>query len=368
MAAAKLGVGVIFGGRSGEHPISIRSSRYVVDSLDRSRFDLLLLGIDRAGHWHLCSEAEYSALEHEVSAASGTRVVPVASSGRCALLDPRDPDHTLPVIDVAFPILHGPYGEDGTIQGLLETLDVAYVGVGVLGAAICMDKDVCKRLLRDAGIPVVPYEVLSATRWERDAAGVRAAVQRLGTGPWFVKPANLGSSLGVTKVATPSELDGAVRAALSMDTKVIVERGIDGREIECAVLGNEAPQASTPGEIVPGKSFYSFDDKYAADSRARLLIPAPLSDAVRENVRELAVRAFLCVECAGMARVDFFLEKGTERLYVNEVNTIPGFTSISMYPKLWEASGIAAQTLVTRLIELAQERHAARRRLDGQKS
>jgi D-alanine-D-alanine ligase len=365
MSAAKIRVGVIFGGRSGEHPISIRSSRYVVDSLDRGRFELILLGIDRAGHWHLCSEAQFRALDQEVPAAGGTRVVPIAGSGRCALLNPLDPSQTLPTIDVAFPILHGPYGEDGTIQGLLETLDVAYVGVGVLGAAVCMDKDICKRLLRDAGIPVVPYEVLSTVRWERDGAGVRSAVQRLGAGPWFVKPANLGSSLGVSKVATPRELDAAIRTALSMDTKVIVERGIDGREIECAVLGNDAPQASTPGEIVPGESFYSFDDKYAAGSQARLLIPAPLSDAVRERVRELAVRAFLCLECAGMARVDFFLEQGTEQLYVNEVNTIPGFTSISMYPKLWEASGVAGQTLVTRLIELAQERHAARRRLNG---
>jgi D-alanine-D-alanine ligase len=366
MSVTKLRVGVMFGGRSGEHPISIRSSRYVVDSIDRDRFDLVLLGIDRAGRWYLCSETQYRAIDQDVAAAGGTRVVPVSSAGRCGLLDPLDPSQALPEIDVVFPLLHGPYGEDGTIQGVFETLDVAYVGVGVLGAAVCMDKDVCKRLLRDAGVPVVPYEVLSAARWERDAASVRSAVQRLG-GPWFVKPANLGSSLGVSKVAALAELDAAVCSALSLDAKVLIERAVEGREIECAVLGNEAPQASVPGEIVPGQAFYSFDDKYAADSRARLLIPAPLSDGLCERVRDLAVRAFLSLECAGMARIDFFLEKETEQLYVNEVNTIPGFTSISMYPKLWEASGVAGRALVTRLIELAQERHATRRRLDGRK-
>jgi D-alanine-D-alanine ligase len=363
MSAARPRVGVIFGGRSGEHPISIRSSRYVVDSLDRDRFDLLLVGIDRSGGWHLCSEAHYRTIDQEVRGADTTPVVPVPRQGRCGLLDPRDPACALPEIDVVFPVLHGPYGEDGTIQGLLEMLGVPYVGVGVLGAAVCMDKDVCKRLLRDAGVPVVPFAVVTAARWAREPAAVHAAAERLGT-PLFVKPANLGSSLGVGRVATQVELDGAVDRALALDTKILIERAIAGREIECAVLGNDKPLASLPGEIVPGEAFYSFDDKYAADSRAHLLIPAPLAAGLRETVRELAVRAFLVLECAGMARVDFFLEQGTDRLYVNELNTIPGFTSISMYPKLWEASGMSARALVTRLIELALERHASRQRLD----
>ena len=362
MSAAKPRIGVIFGGRSGEHPISIRSSRYVVDSLDRGRFDLVLVGIDRAGGWHLCSEVHYRSIEQEVTGAGATAVVPVPRGGRCGLVDPCNPALALPDLDIMFPILHGSYGEDGTIQGLLDMLDVPYVGVGVLGAAVCMDKDVCKRLLRDAGLPVVPFEVVTAQRWAHEPAVVRAGAAALGS-PLFVKPASLGSSLGVTKVAAPGALDSAVERALSMDTKILIERGIAGREIECAVLGNDEPEASIPGEIVPGEAFYSFDDKYAADSHARLLIPAPLEKHLSATVRDLAVRAFRALECSGMARVDFFLEQGTERLYVNELNTIPGFTSISMYPKLWEASGLSGQALVTRLIELALERHASRRRI-----
>lgn len=360
MSKQRLRVGVVFGGRSGEHPISIRSSRYVVDSLDRDRFDLVLIGIDRAGGWHLCSEAAYRGLQGEVTAAGTTPVVPLPRGGRCGLLNPQNPAASLPDLDVVFPILHGPYGEDGTIQGLLDMLDVPYVGVGVLGAAVCMDKDVCKRLLRDAGMPVVPFEVVTPRRWADDAAGVRAAAAKLGS-PVFVKPANLGSSLGVARVTAPADLDAAVARAFELDSKLLIERGVDGREIECAVLGNDRPQASLPGEIEPGEAFYSFDDKYAADSQAKLLIPAPLSDALREQVRDMALRAFIALECSGMARVDFFLERGTDRLYINELNTIPGFTSISMYPKLWEASGMGARELVARLIDLALERRASRR-------
>lgn len=362
MSAKTLRVGVIFGGRSGEHPISIRSSRYVVESLDRSRFELVLVGIDRSGAWRLCSEARYRAIDTEVSEDGTTLVVPVPRGGRCGLLDPRSPAAPVVELDAVFPVLHGPYGEDGTIQGLLDMLDVPYVGVGVLGAAVCMDKDVCKRLLRDAGIPIVPFEVVTPLRWQREAAAVRSAALRLGL-PLFVKPANLGSSLGVSKVTQVDALDAAVEKALGLDSKVLIERGIDGREIECAVLGNDEPQASLPGEIVPGEVFYSYDDKYAADSRSRLLIPAPLEADACEKVRSLAVRAFRVVECRGMARVDFFLERGSGALYLNELNTIPGFTSISMYPKLWEASGLAGRDLVTRLIELGLEHHAARRGL-----
>jgi D-alanine-D-alanine ligase len=364
MAAPLPRVGVIFGGRSGEHPISIRSSRYVVDSLDRSRFEAVLVGIDRSGGWHLCSEAEYRAIDQEVSEAAGVSVVPVSRRGRCGLVDPRHPAQGLPDIDIVFPILHGPYGEDGTIQGLLDMLGVPYVGVGVLGAAVCMDKDVCKRLLRDAGVPVVPFEVVTARRWQREPSTVRAAAARLGS-PLFVKPASLGSSLGVSKATTPAALDAAIEGALALDAKVLIERGIDGREIEVAVLGNDEPRASLPGEIVPGEAFYSFDDKYAAGSHARLLIPAPLPDSLRDTIRDLAVRAFIALACSGMARVDFFLEKATERIYINELNTIPGFTPISMYPKLWEASGLGARALVSELLELALDRHAARRRVDG---
>lgn len=354
-----LRVGVIFGGQSGEHAISIRSSRYVVESLDRERFDVVLVGIDHAGGWRLFSEADYRGIDSKVS--GGLAVVPAPAAGRCALLDPVHPQRPLPSIDIAFPVLHGPYGEDGTIQGLFEMLDVPYAGPGVLGAAVCMDKDVCKRLLRDGGVPVVPFEVVTARRWAAEPARVRAAAAVLGS-PLFVKPANLGSSLGVSRVADPAALDAAIDRALALDEKILIERGVDGREIECAVLGNEDPQASTPGEIVPGEQYYSYDDKYSATSRSRLLIPAPLSPELSAAVRECAARAFRLLECRGMARVDFFLERGTDRLFLNELNTIPGFTPISMYPKLWEASGIGGPALVARLVDLALERHAARRR------
>jgi len=358
-------VGILFGGRSGEHSISIRSSQFVVESLDRSRYVPLLVGIDRAGGWHLLNEAEYWRLEGEVGGGAGTSVVPVPRGpGRCGLLDLAQPAATLPTMDVVFPVLHGPYGEDGTMQGLLETFDVPYVGVGVLGAAICMDKDVCKRLLRDAGIPIVPYVAVRAHEWAADARALRDAALTLGA-PLFVKPASLGSSLGVTRVSETASrtLDAAVATALALDGKVLIERGIDGREIECAVLGNDAPRASLPGEILPGEAFYSYEDKYATDSLAQTRIPAALDDATRQRVRELAVRAFRVLECSGMARVDFFLERGSGQLYINELNTIPGFTSISMYPKLWEAKGLPGPALVTRLVELAVERWAARRRL-----
>ena len=252
------------------------------------------------------------------------------------------------------------------MQGLLDTFDVPYVGVGVLAAAVCMDKDVCKRLLRDAGIAVVPYTVVTARQWRADPDAVRRAARALGH-PLFVKPASLGSSLGVTRVSedAAATFDAALATALALDAKVLIERGIDGREVECAVLGNDDPQASIPGEIVPGEAFYSYEDKYAADSLAQTRIPAALDDATRERVRETAVRAYRALECTGMARVDFFIEHGTGTLFINELNTIPGFTSISMYPKMWEASGLSGPALVTRLLQLAVERHAARQRLRG---
>ena len=362
MSGTRQVVGILFGGRSGEHPISIRSSHFVLESLDRERFQPVLVGIDRGGGWHLVDEEAYWAIENEVAPTAGRLVVPVPSAGRMGLLDPRRPLDPLPAADVVFPILHGPYGEDGTMQGLLDTFDVPYVGVGVLAAALCMDKDVCKRVLRDAGIDVVPYVLVTAREWSADRDAVRRAAQALGR-PLFVKPANLGSSLGVTRVSegAAATFDRAVETALALDAKVLIERGIDGREIECAVLGNDDPQASVPGEIVPGEAFYSYEDKYAADSLAQTRIPAALDDATRERLRDCAVRAYRALECTGMARVDFFLERDSGTLYVNELNTIPGFTSISMYPKMWEASGLAGPALITRLLELAVERCAARR-------
>src|SRR5262249_23599558 len=262
-------------------------------------------------------------------------------------------------LDVAFPVLHGTFGEDGTIQGLLELADIPYVGAGVLGSAVGMDKDVQKRLLQAAGIPVTPFVTVTATRWSSERAGLEAGVADLGL-PLFVKPANLGSSVGITKVHAADALAAAVATALEYDDKVLIEKGIAGREIECAVLGNEEPRASVPGEICPHAEFYSYEAKYVDENGAVLHIPAPLTEAETAAVQSLAIRVFQLLEGAGMARVDFFLEHGTGTLYVNEINTIPGFTKISMYAKLWEASGIPYRELISRLIDLALQRHARR--------
>ncbi len=357
-------VGLIFGGRSGEHEISIRSARAVVDTIDRGRFALTLIGIGRDGRWHLHSEESFGRLTDDAGAGAAAEVVLAPRGGSYGLIDLGNPGRDLPRLDLVFPVLHGPFGEDGTIQGLLDMLGVPYVGAGVLGSAVGMDKDVQKRLLREAGFPVVRFEVFTQRAWDTDAAAIRARVHALGS-PVFVKPANLGSSVGITKVSDPNALDAAVIEALSYDRKVLVEEGIDAREIECSVLGNDAPRASIVGEIAPEADFYSYAAKYSAQSQARLLIPAPISAPVQESVRALAVQVYATLECAGMARVDFLLERGTDRVYVNEINTIPGFTSISMYPKLWEASGLPFRDLITELLDLAFERHRARQQLRG---
>ncbi len=358
-AAERMRVGLLFGGRSGEHEISIRSAHSVANAIDRGRFDVTLIGIDRAGSWHLYSEDSFARVESEVAAESVDQVALVPRSGACGIIDLQTPARQLQTLDVVFPVLHGPYGEDGTLQGLLEMMGVPYVGSGVLGSAIGMDKDIHKRLLRDAGIPIVPFGVVTQEGWNRDKREVRARAHKLGS-PIFVKPANLGSSVGISKVDTAGKLEAAIEQALMHDRKILLERAIDGREIECAVLGNDEPRASLPGEIIPGEEFYSYSDKYAPQSKARLLIPAPISEALQESVRALAVRVFQTLECCGMARIDFFLERGSDRIYVNEPNTIPGFTSISMYPKLWEASGLPYRDLTTCLIDLAIERHRKR--------
>ena len=357
----KIRVGLVFGGRSGEHEISIRSARSVVAAIDRARFDLALIGIDRAGRWHLHNEETFARLDRDAGAGT-SEIIPTAHPDSAATARAGATEQPMPPVDVIFPVLHGPYGEDGTIQGLLEMLDLPYVGAGVLGSAVGMDKDVQKRLLRDAGIPVVPFIATTEHAWRGAGNAIRRQALELGM-PLFVKPANLGSSLGVHKVSRADELSDAIADTLSYDCKILIERGVDAREIECSVLGNEDPRASVPGEILPGAEFYSYEAKYSGDSEAALLIPAPLSAELTRAVQTLAVRAFEVTECSGMARVDFFLERGTERVYVNELNTIPGFTSISMYPKLWEASGLGYAELISRLIDLALERHEARNKL-----
>ena len=361
----KIHVGIIFGGRSGEHEISLRSARSIVQAIDRSTYDVSLIGIDRSGRWHLLDEPAFlqlTAAALPVVNNTGSEVMLPPTPGMGELIDPARPTEPIRRLDVIFPVLHGTYGEDGTMQGFLELADIPYVGAGVLGSAVGMDKDVQKRLLQAAGIPVVPFLAATRKAWADDQQGIARRAAMFGL-PLFVKPANLGSSVGISKVKTTDALSAAVATALEYDEKIVIEKGIDGREIECAVLGNDAPEASEPGEICPQAEFYSYEAKYLDEHGAALKIPAPLSAAQTATVRDLAVRTFLLLECAGMARVDFFLERATEIFYVNEINTIPGFTSISMYPKLWEASGVPYRELVHRLIELARQRHAQRRRL-----
>lgn len=352
---------ILFGGRSTEHEVSILSARNILRALDRERFEPLLVGIDKQGRWRVESEKLLDA------ATGDPRLLKLSETGPMVHV-PVHPDADAVAIfqrdDVVFPVLHGTHGEDGTVQGLFELADVAYVGAGHLGSAIGMDKEVSKRLLAQAGIPVVPWRLVTAAAYAADAPAQERIAAELGF-PLFVKPANAGSSVGVSKVKSPDELPAALREALTYDRKVLVEAAVNAREIECAVLGNDDPQASLPGEVVVTHKdgFYSYDAKYVDPDGAALKIPADIDAATAERVRTLAVATFAALELAGMARVDFFLDRNTGSLFVNEVNTIPGFTAISMYPKMWEASGLTQQEVVTRLLELAIERRAARRAL-----
>jgi D-alanine-D-alanine ligase len=367
-APRKLRVAVLFGGRSAEHEISLLSARNVVQALDRERFNPMLIGIDKNGRWLLQEEAVLLAAARdprlarlEQSASSVSLVAHPGDRGEAALTIAGSASEA---IDVVFPVLHGPMGEDGCIQGLLELAGVPYVGSGVLGSAVGMDKDVMKRLLDQAEIPIVPYETVRLGEWSR---GREAILQRCSAlvCPLFVKPANLGSSVGVTKVKDSSALATAIDAAFEYDTKVVIEQGIEGvREIECSVLGDDDPIASTPGEIVVDHpdGFYSYAAKYIDEHGATTRIPADLTSAQASAVQLLALRTFRTLEGSGLARVDFFMDK-SGALYVNEINTLPGFTSISMYPKMWEASGIPPQELVARLIDLALARSDRRRKL-----
>jgi D-alanine-D-alanine ligase len=352
---------VLFGGRSAEHEISLLSARNVLAALDRERFEPALIGIDRAGRWHRESERTLAAATGDPRALALDGAAPLVGIEEGLAPAASGPSGGEDL--VVFPVLHGTFGEDGTVQGLLELGDVAYVGAGVLGSAVGMDKDVAKRLLRDAGIPVVEFAVVTASAFARDPAGALAPAPALGY-PLFVKPVNAGSSVGVSRVSSPTGLEPAVRAAFAFDRKVLLERAVDAREIECAVLGNDDPVASIPGEILVHHrdGFYSYDAKYVDPEGASWKIPADIPPATAARVQALAVATFRTLELAGMARVDFFLERGGA-LYVNEVNTLPGFTAISMYPKMWEASGMSQKALVSRLIELALERRDARRAL-----
>jgi D-alanine-D-alanine ligase len=385
----KVRVGVLFGGRSGEHEVSLLSAASVVNAIDKEKYEVVPIGITKDGRWLTAAAAEAllqgkphdepkhlragdpDATPGAAVLASGEAVVvppePVHSAGRS--LTPfqsdasalrRAADRAINV-DVIFPVLHGTFGEDGTIQGLLELADIPYVGAGVLGSAAGMDKDIMKSLFRAAGLPIVKHVTILRSDWDADAKKTEKIVDRSLMYPVFVKPANLGSSVGISKARTKKELGPAIYEAAKFDRKIVIEQGVGGakqkaREIECSVLGNDRPQASVPGEIVPIKEFYDYAAKYL-DEGSELIIPAKLTKPETKKVQELAIRAFQTVDCAGLARVDFLMDPKTRKLFVNEINTMPGFTAISMYPKLWGASGLSYSDLIDRLIQLGIERH-----------
>jgi D-alanine-D-alanine ligase len=357
VTARRRRVAVLFGGRSSEHEISCLSARSVIDALDPSRNDVIAIGIARDGRWHVLPgpPALPSETGRMPEVDAGTGVVARLADDRTGAPSLELADGSSAEFDVVFPVLHGPRGEDGAIQGLLELAGVPYVGAGVLGSALGMDKAMQKALWSAAGLPVVPHEVVHEHEWRDDPEVVGARVQALGY-PAFTKPASLGSSVGITRVTEPDELGAALEEAFRFERKAVVERAIEPvREIECAVLGNDDPVASVCGEIVPqGHDFYDYEAKYLDEHGAQLLIPAPLDEAVAARVQRLAISAFTAVACAGMARVDTFVRD--DEIWLNEINTIPGFTSISMYPKLWEASGLPYAELVERLLDLAIER------------
>jgi len=385
----RLRVGVLFGGRSGEHEVSLLSAASVVEAIDKSKYEVVPIGITKEGRWLTAADAE--ALLHgkppdeskhlRAGDPDATPGAAVLASGEAVVVPPepvhrggssltpfqgdastlrRASDRAINV-DVIFPVLHGTFGEDGTIQGLLELADIAYVGAGVLGSAAGMDKDIMKALFHSAGLPIVKHVTILRSEWDGDHKKTESKVDKQLKYPVFVKPANLGSSVGISKAHNKKELGPAIYEAAKFDRKIVIEQGVGGvknkaREIECSVLGNDRPQASIPGEIVPVKEFYDYSAKYL-DEGSELIIPAKLTKAEVKKVQELAICAFQAVDCSGLARVDFLMDPKSRKLFVNEINTMPGFTAISMYPKLWAASGLSYSDLIDRLIRLGIERH-----------
>ncbi len=393
----KLRVGILFGGRSGEHEISLLSAASVFKAIDKSKYEVVPIGITKEGRWVTAGDAvnllhgqagkkarpsqlragDPQATSSAAVLSAGESVVfpPEPQKGRSASLAPfqadassltrRASDRAINV-DIIFPVLHGTFGEDGTIQGLLELADIPYVGAGVLGSAAGMDKDIMKSLFQAAGLPIVKHVTVLRGQWESDAREVRKQVEARLKYPVFVKPANLGSSVGISKAHNRKELAPAIKEAAKYDRKIVIEQGVGGkknkaREIECAVLGNDQPEASVAGEIVPGKEFYDYTAKYL-DEGSELIIPAELSKSEMKTFRKLAVAAFRAVDCSGLARVDFLMDPKSRKIYLNEINTMPGFTSISMYPKLWAATGVDYSTLIKRLIALGLDRYADKKK------
>jgi D-alanine-D-alanine ligase len=381
---SKTRVGVLFGGRSGEHEVSLLSAASVLQAIDPKKYEIIPIGISREGRWLTPPDAERLLRGEMTPKKSGRHLRPgdpqatasaaVLAKGEAVIVPPvpqshglvpfesavKPGDHAIDV-DVIFPVLHGTFGEDGTIQGLLELADIPYVGAGVLGSATGMDKDVMKKLFVAASLPIVKHVTVLRRQWEHDAKQVRKEIESKLKYPVFVKPANLGSSVGISKVRARDELAAAMTEAARFDRKIVIEEGVGGkkhkaRELECAVLGNDEPRASVVGEIVPAAEFYSYNDKYI-DEGSKPIIPAPISKKTAKDVQKMAVRAFQAVDCSGLARVDFLMDPKTGKVFLNEINTMPGFTQISMYPKMWEASGLKYSDLIDQLIQLALERY-----------
>ncbi len=372
MPKKKLRIGLVFGGRSGEHEVSLASAASVMANLDRAKYEIVPIGITTAGSWLLGAEPAQLLAARQTTAqetshdATPAHTTAVTFTGDPTLhrLIPIQNNESIGdsgMLDVVFPVLHGTYGEDGTLQGMLEMANVAYVGCGVLGAALGMDKEKMKMVFQTIGLPIGDYLVYRRNEWERSPQTILDTIeQRLGY-PTFVKPVNLGSSVGISKAHDRAELEQAINLAATYDRKIIIERNINCRELECAVLGNDEPIVSVVGEIIASNEFYDYNAKYV-DNKSQVIIPANIPQATAEEVRRQAIKAFLALDLSGLSRVDFFLEKETDNVYINEVNTLPGFTQISMYPKLWEASGVPYPELLDRLIELAIERHEDRQR------
>ena len=347
----KLRVGILFGGQSGEHEVSLTSAKGIINAIDKDKYDVVPIGITKAGQWLAGGDTH----QQLVDAAAGHPLIEDALSKAASEKSLALPISETGPLDVVFPVLHGPFGEDGTVQGFLELAGVPYVGAGVMASAVGMDKAICKDVFKAHGLPIVPHITFLRRRWQADPDGVLAECESNLTYPMFVKPANLGSSVGIHKAKNSDNLRAGINDAARYDRKLIVEQGVDAREIEVSVLGNDAPIASVPGEIIPSREFYSYAAKYI-DNSSDLLIPAPLSDEQTQAIQQIAVDAFKVLDCSGLARCDFLYDRQTGQIFLNEVNTMPGFTPISMYPKLWEASGISYTELIDRLIELALER------------
>ncbi len=359
----KIRVGILFGGKSAEHEVSLQSAKNVIEAIDKKKYEVVLIGIDKKGQWYLSDSSTFLLNEDNpklIKLNKANNNVIFVPGGKGNQLVSLTSHQSQGQVGVVFPILHGPFGEDGTVQGLLKLANVPFVGASVLGSAVGMDKDVMKRLLRDAGIPIAKF--LSFNRSSLGEINFDNVKKHLGS-PFFVKPANLGSSVGISKVSDEKQFDTAVREAFRYDSKILFEEFIEGREIECSVLGNDNPIASMPGEVLPKHEFYSYEAKYIDENGATLEIPAKLADDIIKEIQELAIRTFKVLCCEGMARVDLFLRDNKE-VIVNELNTIPGFTKISMYPRLWEVSGISYSELIDRLIQLAIERFEREKNLE----